>query len=166
MGKPSPLLLSPALKPIPGKIVEKIQRGENFEMKELLPDNMELRKSLEEVNTTNPQICALPSSSRLRDISDPLTWLYCYQSYMAVRLPYKEARDLLAYGQIVVELARKHPGLGWRTYDNFFRQQVNAGAECKWNELNSSLMAATVLGGGAQLKTECSSYTLPCYTVV
>ena len=144
--KASPLILSPALPPIPAKLVEKILKGENLELKELLPDNVALRKKLDEVNIGgNPQVCALPSSSRLRDISDPLSWVFCYLSFMAVKTPNQETRDLIAYAQIIIELARKHPGLGWYTYDNLFRQQLNAGAGVKWNEVNPSLMAATVL---------------------
>ena len=62
-----------------------------------------------------------------------------------MKTPNQETRDLIAYAQIIIELARKHPGLGWYTYDNLFRQQLNAGAGVKWNEVNPSLMAATVL---------------------
>ena len=64
--KASPLILSPALPPIPANLVEKILKGENLELKELLPDNVALWKKLDEVNIGgNPQGCALPSSSRL-----------------------------------------------------------------------------------------------------
>ena len=52
----------------------------------------------------------------------------------------------MAYGQIIIDLAQKHPDLHWRTYDSLFRQQLNAGGPFGWNELNPSLMAAAVLG--------------------
>ena len=53
-------------------------------------------------------------------------------------------RGLLAYGQLVVQLARKHGGLRWVAYNSQFQQQANAGASAPWFELNLSLMAATV----------------------
>ena len=57
-------------------------------------------------------------------------------------------RELLAYGQLVLQLARKHGGLGWIAYDSQFRQQAAAGASIRWSELNLSLMAATVFCAG------------------
>ena len=42
----SPLILSPAFPPIPGKVIEKIQRGENPDLKEILSDNVALSKRL------------------------------------------------------------------------------------------------------------------------
>ena len=143
--KASPLILSPALPPIPTKLVEKILKGENLELKELLPDNVALQKKLDEVNIGSNQVCALPSSSHLRDISDPLSWVFCYLSFMTVKTPNQETCNLIAYAQIIIELARKHPGLWWYTDDNLFCQQLNAGAGVKWNEVNPLLMAATVL---------------------
>ncbi|MCH9717798.1 MAG: hypothetical protein K0U52_12045 [Gammaproteobacteria bacterium] len=141
--KTQALVLSPALQPIPGKLVEKIQKGENLELKELLPDNVALLKRITEVN---PVANSGASSSKMREISDPLSWVFCYLSFVAAKsTSSKETRDLLAYGQIVIELARKHAGLGWLTYDSLFRQQLNAGSFSQWNELNPSLMAATVL---------------------
>ena len=66
-------------------------------------------------------------------------------SFLAVKVPHPEARQIIAYMQIVIDLARKHPGPGWLSYDALFRQQMNAGGSSRWNELNTSLMAATVL---------------------
>ena len=64
----------------------------------------------------------------MRDISDPLSWVYCFLSYVAVRVPDPRLRELVAYGQIVIQLARSHGGSGWLEYDRRFRQQVAAGA--------------------------------------
>ena len=69
-------------------------------------------------------------------------------SYVAVRVPDPRLRELVAYGQIVIQLARSHGGSGWLEYDRWFRQQVAAGAPLSWSEINSSLMSATVLGSG------------------
>ncbi len=52
---------------------------------------------------------------------------------------------MLAYGCIVLNLAQKHGGSGWLEYDQAFRQQSSADPSIRWNSLNPSLMAATVL---------------------
>ena len=102
------------------------------------------------MNTAStPQVSTFSSTSRLREIGDPLSWVFSYLSFVAAKVEHKETRDLLAYGQIIIELARKHAGSGWGTYDSLFRQLVNAGADLMWTDLNASLMAATFLSARA-----------------
>ena len=143
--KPQPLVMSSALPPIPAKVVERIRSGAHVELKELLPDNVALLQRLQETNTSGQ---APGHPSRLRDIRDPLTWVTCFLAFVAAKVENKETRELMAYGQIVLLLARKHGGLGWTIYDNQFRQMAAAGAGASWTEINPSLMAATVLGAG------------------
>ena len=52
---------------------------------------------------------------------------------------------ILAYGRIILSLAQRHGSHGWLEYDRAFRQQAAADPTIKWNSLNPSLMAATVL---------------------
>ncbi len=66
-------------------------------------------------------------------------------SFLTVKVPHLEARQIIAYMQIVIDLAQKHAGPGWLSYDALFRQHMNIGGISRWNELNTSLMAATVL---------------------
>ena len=113
-------------------------------MKELLADNVALLKRIQEVNASI-NLQAITSTSKLRKITDPLTLTYCMLSFLAVKVPHPEARQIIAYMQIVIDLARKHPGPGWLSYHALFRQQMNAGGSSRWNELNTSLMATTVL---------------------
>ena len=89
---------------------------------------------------------AAGSCSRLRDVSDPFTWVYCYLSFVVVLCPDSRMHELLAYGQIIIQLARSHGGEGWLTYDRRFCQQVAAGTPLSWAKINSSLLSATVLG--------------------
>ena len=79
---------------------------------------------------------------------------------MAVKSEDPETRGLIAYAQIVLDLARKHGGTGWLAYDTHFRAQLFAGGPFKWNEVNPSLLASAVLGNpqlgeGAQSCTRC-----------
>ena len=100
--------------------------------------------------------------TRLREISDPLTWAFCFLAFVAVRTRDQETRDLAAYGQLVIHLARQHGGAGWLAYDKRFRQHHAAGIGYPWSELNPSLMAATVLrrdsgGEPGQSCSKCAS---------
>ena len=52
---------------------------------------------------------------------------------------------MAAYAQIVIQQSRKHTGQGWLAYNQLFRQQRAAGVDLPWNDLASSIMAATVL---------------------
>ena len=150
-----PLLLSSALPPIPARVVEKIRAGTFVEMRELLPDNVALLQRLQETNLPGHPPPATPS--RLRDIRDPLSWAGCFMAFVAAKVDSPETRELMAYGKIIISLAQRHGGLGWATYDTLFRQQVAAGAEAAWSQLNPSLMAATVLGtAGEQSPRPCS----------
>ena len=135
--KPQPLILSPALTPIPSKIVEHIQKKENVEMKELLTDNVALLKKIQEVNTA-VNAPAIANASKLREVTDPLTWVFCFHSFIAAKVNHPETKQLVAYAQIVIDLARKHPGAGWLTYDSLFRQQLNARASFQWHKVNPS----------------------------
>ena len=40
--------------------------------------------------------------------------------------------DLIAYAQIVVQVAQRHGGLGWITYDQIFCQQMAGGTAVPW----------------------------------
>ena len=64
---------------------------------------------------------------------------------MVAKSESKEARELIAYAQIIVQMARRHRGSGWLLYDQNFRQQAAGGAETPWSEINNSLLVSTVL---------------------
>lgn len=64
---------------------------------------------------------------------------------MAAKVDHKEAKDLATYGQVIIQLARKHEGKGWLAYGSFFRQHMAAGAQLSWTDLNPSLVTATLL---------------------
>ena len=142
--KTPPLVLSSALPAIPGKVVETIRAGGYIDFKELLPDNMALRRRLMEAGwgTTHSQ------ASNSREIKDVTTWVHCFLSFVAAKVDSEETRQLMAYGQIVLMLATKYGGLGWRLYDAHFRQLVSAGQHLPWAEINPSMMLADVVRSG------------------
>ena len=127
--KPAALTISASLPPIPAKAVEKIRAGVFIDFKELLTDNIALLQRLQDVGQPGQHpLSALTTAARMRDIQDPLTWVFCFLAYMAARVDHEETRQLAAYGQIVIHLAHKHGGRGWLANDSAFRQQAAAGA--------------------------------------
>ena len=147
--KCSPLIISPALSPIPAKVVDKVSSGAFVDFKEFLTDNVLLLQRLQDlgqVGSVLPSAQHFSNGSRLREVSDPLTWVACFLAFMATRVDHPETRELAAYGMLVLQLAQKHGGSGWLLYDRQFRQHKAAGAPLPWSDINASLMAATVLG--------------------
>ncbi len=67
-----------------------------------------------------------------------------------------KSTTMTAYWMLIIHLARKHGGMGWLAYDSLFRQQQAAWAGHKWEELNPSLMATTVLGVQSEPCGACS----------
>ena len=84
----------------------------------------------------------LANSERL---TTPLRGCFISCLFLAVSVSDKRAKELAAYGQVIVHLAQRHVGRGWQAYDRLFRQQNAAGANHLWAELCPSLMAATVM---------------------
>ena len=158
--KLKPLVYSPALPPVPAKALEKIRANLYFDLKELLPDNAALLQRLQELSHLTALGSQPQSAVRLREINNPLTWIFCYLSFVAAKTESEETRDLIAYGQIILQLARRHGGPGWLTYDQQFRQQAAGGSLTPWREINNSLLSATVLA--AQSETGTSPRRLFC----
>ena len=149
VGKSEPLIISPALPPIPARVVDRVQSGKFVDFKEFLADNVLLLQRLQELGMAGsvaPAMQPLVSGSRLREVTDPVSWASCFLAFLATKVEHRETRELAAYGMIVLQLASKHQGAGWRSYDRQFRQHQAAGAGLSWADLNPSLMAATVLG--------------------
>ena len=71
---------------------------------------MAFLQRIQEVNTGRQASAGAPY--RMRDIRDPLTRASSFMAFVATRSDNQETRDMLAYGQLVLLLTRKHTGLG------------------------------------------------------
>ena len=140
------LMLSPATEPLPRKIVDKIRAGQFVEMRELLADNIALLSHLDSIQGP---LAIGTSRPRLREVTNLITWCYCFMGFMAVATSDKKTRDQLAYARLLIREAQRHGGQGWLDYDHAFRQQVAADPSIPWNTLNPSLQASTILGHAA-----------------
>ena len=137
------VVLSSALPPISTKLAQKIKSQQYVAMKELLSDNMSLHSQLEDL-PAQTALAARPH--RLREIESPLSWVFCFLAYVAVRTTDRETKDMLTYARLIIREAQCHGGVGWLEYDKWFRQQQAAlTTPHPWNELNASLHAATVM---------------------
>ena len=105
---------------------------------------MSLCSQLEAFPGAQHALTGLPKP-RLREVQSPLTWVSSFLAYVAVLTPDPQTRDLLTYGRLVVREAQRHSGPGWSEYDKIFRQHAALDPSVKWNELNPSLHASTVL---------------------
>ena len=111
---------------MPAKVVEKAHKGTFVDFKELLVDINLLLQRIQELSQAGAIPAAaqpLLSGSRLREVSDPLTWVSCFLAFMAAKTDHEETRRLAAYGMIILQLVRKHGGSGWLLYDKQFRLQ-------------------------------------------
>ena len=71
------------LSPVPGRLVQKIQRGDYIDMSELLRDNMELECQRASDETTGANLGLGDQPSR-REVPDLIPWVQCFGVYAAV----------------------------------------------------------------------------------
>ena len=111
-----PFVLGEALTVVPARLVKKIQRGEYVDMAELLKDNMEVERHIQE-----SQIAPARRMASRWEIPDMLSWLHCYSLYAAIICSQylEKARELWAYQATLIE---KCGGRGWYLYDAAFQQ--------------------------------------------
>ena len=128
-----------------------------IDFKELLAKLLALVNRIQELTQASKSYLSLTdaASARMHNSANLLTWVSCFLTFMAVKSDCQLTRALAAYGQIIINLARKHGGQGWLAYDQLFRQQVAAGSPLKWNDLSASLMAATVIKSGGECCSLC-----------
>ena len=97
-----------------------------MDFKGLLVDNITLVQHIQELGPTQ----AMLTGSKLRKITDSLSWVSSFLAFMTAKTESKEVRDLAAYSQIVLHLGGEHGGKGWMAYDKLSRQQQAAGRPC------------------------------------
>ena len=64
-------------------------------------------------------------------------------------------RDMLANAWLIIRESQRHGGAGWLDYDRVFRQQAALDASMRWNTLDPSIQASTLV-------SHAPSHTLVC----
>lgn len=142
-------LINEGFPPIPTKVVQKIEKGDYVDLKELLPQKPVVEDSplMELLNG----VVVLASPKQLKPqrkpIQDLATWMQAFMVFVAIRnrkFP-ESTNDLLAYGALIARGARDYRGSGWLSYDFQFRRLAAArGSATKWAEKDVSLWNETV----------------------
>lgn len=157
IGQPqSGMILSPAAAPVPANLVQKIQSGQFVEMRDLMADNIALLNQLSDMQGSIPLPYSVASRTRLREVPSLVSWLYCFNTYIAVRTSDPVARDMLAYARLLVREALRHGGTGWLEYDRVFRRQIAVNPLLSWNTIEPGLQAATIISQGPSLGMFCT----------
>ena len=131
------VIIAEGLRPLPCKIVQKIQSGEFVDLELLLPnpraklkvalsqrqDGVLVVQSLENLKKRKPRILVYPQ------------WVEAFSVYTAV-LGKKHPQfipDLMAY-QVLIKEASAHGGARWLNYDREFREKAAAKKLRQWGE--------------------------------
>ena len=140
------MILSPSADPIPQMLVQRAQSGQFVEMRELLADNIALYDQLASMHGTSTLPFGTVNRTRFREVPSLISWVYCFNAYVAIRTSDPLTRDMLAYSRILIREALRHGGDGWLQYDRVFRRHLSINPLLNWNVLEPGLQASTMLG--------------------
>ena len=116
-------------------------------MRELLADNVAVRRHFEEVHgALGFQVVPVSPRPRVREVTTLPSWITCFLTFLAVSTTDAVTRDRLAYAILIVREAMRHGGQGWLEYDRLFRQQACLNPSLPWNVIHPGLQATTILG--------------------
>uniref|UniRef100_A0A1X7UK34 Uncharacterized protein n=1 Tax=Amphimedon queenslandica TaxID=400682 RepID=A0A1X7UK34_AMPQE len=127
----APLVLSSALPPNPGKIVEAVCAGVFVDFKDLLLDNVALRQRIADTSILGSQA---NHALRMQEVGDVETWIHCFLAFVAAKVDNPLTRELwpMAIGggrapPPVDRAERLHDGCRCvpdRRYGNSFQRQL------------------------------------------
>ena len=143
-GISSAFILGPGCPPILSKLVTQILGNKFIELSELLPENLE-SPSCESSSFTIEGGAIVPitkvSSKRKQEITDILTWVECFTSYVTVISTSFPSRscDLLSYMALIIRMAKRYTGNYWLNYDRAFRLEAAASNLRDWSQLKPDL---------------------------
>ena len=140
----SPFVLGPGRPPIPAKVVTQILCNKFIEMSDLLPENLDLPQC-ESSSFAIEGGAIVPitrvASKRKQEVTDILTWVECFTSYITVLTTYipNRSRDLLSYMALIIRMAKRYSGNCWLNYDRAFRLEAAASNIRDWRQLKPDL---------------------------
>ena len=90
-----------------------LQAGQFVEMRDLLANNIALLNQLSSLHGTATLPLTTVNHTRLREVPSLVSWVYCFNAYVAVRTSDPATRDMLAYSRLLIREALRHGGNGW-----------------------------------------------------
>eukprot|EP00118_Oscarella_pearsei_P015172 m.134838 g.134838 ORF g.134838 m.134838 type:complete len:404 (+) comp38153_c0_seq5:512-1723(+) len=142
---------------VPARLVARIQKGEYIDMKELLPDNVDLLRQEASISTDGKVTDAARNS--LRKVQSIVTWARCFVSYAVVRAAANPASypDLMLYLRMMLEEASRCGGEGWKHYDILFRKWVaKSPSTALWPHTDPEIYGKTFAHFGRRGGVRCS----------
>ena len=87
------------------------------------------------------QLESQANSAKKSAIIDILTWVECFNSYIAVLTTFypPRSRDLLAYMALIVRTAKQFGETAWLDYDRAFRREAAASNLRDWSVMRPDL---------------------------
>ena len=146
------LILSPAVKPIPHKLV---QAGQFVEIRDLLGNNIALLQQLDFVQGPFQSFSWGPKP-RLQELTSLSSWLHCFLAYTAIRTTDQATCDQLTYAWLLIQEYLQHGGNRWLDYDCVFQQQVAINPSLPWNTLYPGLHTSTIIGQRSGTRSFCT----------
>ena len=125
-------------------------------MRDLLADKIALLNQLSSLHGTVPLPQTTVNHTRLREVPSLVSWVSCFNAYVAVLTSDPSARDMLRYSWLLIREARRHGGSGWMEYDRVLCKQRSINPSLAWNTLEPALQAATILGQSTSAGTYCT----------
>ncbi len=113
-------------------------------MSDLIPENLEAPTNEVPSFVIEGRSIVPTTTTSLRkknEIGDILTWVECFNSYVAVITSVRpeRARDLLAYMALIICIAKQFPGRCWYNYDRAFRLEAAASNMMSWSQIHPDL---------------------------
>ena len=138
----SGVFIGDGLSPVPAKLVTKILRRDFVEMGELLPEFHALSRDEDGASRSDTK------SHRSWSVTDILTWLQCFGTYVGVLAPSQPdlVPELMSYMSLIIRVSQEYSGLAWVRYDSAFRRQAALTGNKRWSVVNSSLYAINFTG--------------------
>ena len=127
--------------PVPTKLAIKIWKGEYVDMGELLPEFwVDAREQSDVRREVRPR--------QGRKVTDIFTWLQCYSTYVAVRVPKAPllAPEFMTYQATIMRASQDYAGLAWVRYDAAFRRQAALTGNTRWSVINTTIYTMCFTG--------------------
>lgn len=133
-------VVGPGYAPVPNKLVTKITTGMFIELADLLAENIKAQE-IEPQAFLEGRLLVSSSKKRVVEVTDILSWIEAFTIYSLILCQSYPARwtDLSQYKLLIIQTAKRFPGLAWLHYDGAFRKEAAATGLTDWSRMNLDL---------------------------